>query len=122
MLTDTDVSNTWLLDLRPGRGQTIAALALAGAAIVGFFIVLPFAGTPLVQLNAFFPTLDAIVFIVDLITAVLLFAQYAMSRARSLLALAGGYLFTSLIVVTHALTFSGAFSPSGLLGANIQTG
>jgi len=39
-----------------------------------------------------------------------------------LLALAAGYLFTALIVIPHALTFAGAFSPTGLLGANIQTG
>ena len=38
------------------------------------------------------------------------------------LVLAGGYLFTALIVIPHALTFTGAFSPTGLLGANIQTG
>ena len=45
------------------------------------------------------------------------------SRAlRALLALAAGYLFTALIVIPHALTFAGAFSPTGLLGANIQTG
>ena len=39
-----------------------------------------------------------------------------------MLALAAGYLFTALIVISHALTFAGAFSPTGLLGANIQTG
>ena len=38
------------------------------------------------------------------------------------MALATGYLFTALIVVPHALTFAGAFSPTGLIGAGIQTG
>jgi hypothetical protein len=38
-----------------------------------------------------------------------------------LLVLACGYLFTALIVVPYALTFPGAFSPSGLLGAGLQT-
>ena len=32
------------------------------------------------------------------------------------------YLFTAFIVVPHALTFAGAFTPAGLLGAGIQTG
>ena len=41
---------------------------------------------------------------------------------RALLALACGYLFTALIVIPHALTFAGAFSPHGLLGAGLQTG
>jgi signal transduction histidine kinase len=77
---------------------------------------------PLVEMNALFPSLDAIVLITDMITAVLLFAQFSLSGARPLLALATGYLFTALIVVPHALTFAGAFSPGGLLGAGVQTG
>ena len=40
---------------------------------------------------------------------------------RALLALASGYLFTALIVIPHALTFPGAFSPTGLLGAGLQS-
>ena len=36
--------------------------------------------------------------------------------------LASGYLFTAFIVIPHALTFSGAFSPTGLFGAGLQTG
>jgi signal transduction histidine kinase len=35
--------------------------------------------------------------------------------------LANGYLFSSLIVIPHALTFPGAFAPTGLLGAGIQS-
>jgi signal transduction histidine kinase len=122
MRNELEAGDAWLLDLRPSRRQTWSAIIVAGYALAGFLFVLPYADTPLVQLNAFFPSLDAIVFITDFVTAVLLFAQYAISRARSLLALASGYLFTSLIVFPHALTFSGAFSPNGLLGANIQTG
>ena len=65
---------------------------------------------------------EAGVFVTDLVTAALLFAQYSISRSRSLLALATGYLFTAFIVVPHALTVAGAFTPAGLLGAGIQTG
>ncbi|MFL4976199.1 MAG: MASE4 domain-containing protein [Microvirga sp.] len=83
---------------------------------------MPIATRPAAELNSFFPTLDAIVLITDLITAVLLLTQFSISRSRSLLALAFAYLFTALIVVPHALTFAGAFSPTGLLGANRQTG
>jgi hypothetical protein len=87
-----------------------------------FITIAPFAGMPLSALNIFFPLLDAIVFVTDLITAVLLFSQFSIAGSRPLLALANGYFFTALIVVPHALTFTGAFSPTGLLGANIQTG
>ena len=35
--------------------------------------------------------------------------------------LAGGYLFTALIVIPYALTFPGAFASTGLLGADLQS-
>ena len=116
-----DTADTWL-DLPPTPRQTRWALAVAAVALAGFATVVPIADRPLTQLNAFFPSLDAIVFVSDLVTAVLLYAQFSISRLRALLALATGYLFTALIVIPHALTFAGAFSPTGLLGANIQTG
>ncbi|HEX7217253.1 MAG TPA: MASE4 domain-containing protein [Methylomirabilota bacterium] len=115
-------ADTWLVDLRPTARQTRSAFAVAALAAVGFVAVAPFAGRPLAMLNALFPALDAIVFVTDLVTAALLFAQYSISRSRSLLALATGYLFTAFIVVPHALTLAGAFTPVGLLGAGIQTG
>jgi signal transduction histidine kinase len=112
----------WLTDLPATAFQTWSAVAVAAVVFVAFIIIAPFAGKPLGALNIFFPLLDAIVFVTDLITAVLLFSQFSISGSRPLLALANGYLFTALIVVPHVLTFTGAFSPTGLLGANIQTG
>ena len=51
------------------------------------------------------------------------FAIYAILNfsSRAILALASGYLFTAMIVIPHALTFPGAFSPTGLLGAGLQS-
>lgn len=111
-----------LADLEPTARQTWWAVAVATAAFVAFVVVAPFASIPLVELNAFFPSLDAIVLVTDLVTAVLLYTQFSISRSRALLALACGYLFTALIVIPHALTFAGAFSPHGFLGAGLQTG
>jgi signal transduction histidine kinase len=119
---ETDGTDSWLVGLPPTARQSWSAIAVAAVALVAFVPVAPFAGRPLAELNAFFPSLDAIVFVTDLITSVLLFSQFSISRSRSLLALANGYLFTALIVIPHALTFSGAFSPTGLLGAGRQTG
>ena len=116
-----DTADTWL-DLPPTPSQTRWALAVTAVVLAGFAAVVPISDRPLTQLNAFFPSLDAIVFVSDLVTAALLYAQFSISRSRALLALATGYLFTALIVIPHALTFAGAFSPTGLLGANIQTG
>jgi signal transduction histidine kinase len=119
---ETDSASIWLADLSPTARQNWLAMTVAAVALVAFVAVIPFTSTTLVQLNALFPLLDAIVLITDLITSVLLFGQFSISRSRSLLALANGYLFTAAIVIPHALTFAGAFSPTGLLGANIQTG
>ena len=86
---ETDGRDTWL-DLPPTARQTWAAIAVAAFVVVAFAAVAPFAGIPLARLNAFFPSLDAIVFVTDLITAVLLFAQFSISRSRSIFALASG--------------------------------
>lgn len=118
----SDRTAPWLSDLPPTKFQTWSAVAVAVVVVVAFIAIAPFSDLPLAALNIFFPLLDAIVFVTDLITAVLLFSQFAISGSRPLLALATGYFFTGVIVVPHALTFTGAFSPTGLLGANIQTG
>jgi signal transduction histidine kinase len=118
----SDRSAPWLSDLAPTEFQTWSAVAVAAFVLAAFVGIAPFSGVPLGALNIFFPLLDAIVFVTDLVTAALLFSQFAISGSRPLLALANGYFFTGSIVVPHGLTFTGAFSPTGLLGANIQTG
>jgi signal transduction histidine kinase len=119
---ETEAADTWLVDLPPTARQSRLAIIVAAVALIAFGSVIPLSGRPLAQLNTLFPSLDAIVFVTDMITSSLLFAQYSISRSRALLVLANGYLFTALIVIPHALTFSGAFSPNGLLGAGLQTG
>jgi signal transduction histidine kinase len=42
-------------------------------------------------------------------------------RQWALLVIASGYLFSALIVVAHALAFPGAFTPTGVLGAGLQS-
>jgi len=117
-----ETDTTWLLDLPPTARHRWSTVAVSAILVVGFGFIAPFANRPLPELNALFPSLDAIVCVTDLITSVLLFAQLSIFYSVSLLVLASGYLFTALIVIPHALTFSGAFSPTGLLGAGVQTG
>jgi signal transduction histidine kinase len=71
--------------------------------------------------DAFIPAFETALIFNDLVTASLLFAQFSIMRSRALLVLACGFLYTALIVVPHALTFPGAFAPTGLLGAGLQT-
>jgi signal transduction histidine kinase len=101
-------------------GQRRFALAVAAFQFVACGIVAPFA-PPVPRIDGFIPVILAIVFVANLITAVLLFNQSAVTTSRALLVLANGYLFSALIVIPHALTFPGAFAPKGLLGAGAQS-
>jgi membrane-associated sensor protein len=73
------------------------------------------------KIDSFIPTILAIVFVADLVTAVLLFNQSSLVASRALLILANGYLFSALIAIPQALTFPGAFAPGGLFGAGAQS-
>ena len=89
--------------------------------LAGFVAAIPFASVRLTEVDGFIPAIQAIIFVADLGTAVLLFTQLSLVRSRALLVLANGYLFAALMVVPHTLTFPGAFAPEGLLGAGLQT-
>jgi signal transduction histidine kinase len=81
----------------------------------------PLSALHLPRVDAFAPAYGAAIFVNDAITAALLFAQFAILRARALLLIACGYLYTALIVLPWMLTFPGVFAPSGLLGAGMQS-
>jgi hypothetical protein len=66
--------------------------------LVALVISLPFARMPLGQEPSFIAFQQAMLLANDLVTAALLFAQYSVQRSRGLCVLAGGYLFTALIV------------------------
>src|SRR3954470_3955894 len=106
-----------LASVSPGRAQRRLALAVVLALLVAFLIVAgPLSTIRLARVDAFVPAYATAIFVNDLITAVLLFAQFSILRSRALLAIASGYLFTSLVVIPWMLTFPGVFTPSGLLG------
>src|SRR5499427_5922262 len=118
---DTDDIDVGLATLPPTSRQTWSAIAVTAILLAGVAAVAPFADTPLVRIDSFIPMVDATIFVTDLITSILLFSQFSIYHSRALLALASGYLFTALMIVPHALTFPGAFSPTGLLGGGLQT-
>ena len=103
------------------RTERRLALAVVLASFTIFVSMIPFASLPLPQIWAFMPIYESALIISDLITAILLFAQYDLLRTRSLLVLASGYLFTAAMIAPHALTFPGLFASTGLLGAGPQS-
>jgi signal transduction histidine kinase len=116
-----DEPATALSTLPAEAGGRRIALAMVLILVVCFLLTAPFAKTPLAPVWAFIPFYASALIVNDLITAVLLFAQFRVLRSRALLVLASGYLFTAFITVAHALTFPGLFAPGGLLGAGSQT-
>ncbi|MHA6844817.1 GGDEF domain-containing protein [Ralstonia syzygii] len=110
-----------LLSLSPGRRTYRMARAVALLSLLVFIVVTPFAKVQLAQLPSFVPTYESALILNDLITAVLLFGQFAITRSRAMLALASGYLFTAAAATGHLLSFPGLFAPGGLLGAGPQS-
>lgn len=78
--------------------------------------VLPFANIQLARVNTFVPVLQTVLALADLVTAVLLFAQYLILPRRALLAVASAYLCSASFAFLQTLTFPGAYSPAGLIG------
>ncbi|TIL29454.1 MASE4 domain-containing protein [Mesorhizobium sp.] len=110
-----------LANIPPSPGQGRIARAFLLALLVILLGTWPFAAIRLPEVDAFVPTLAAALFVSDCVTAALLFAQFSILRQWALLVIASGYLFSALIVIAHALTFPGAFTPTGVLGSGLQS-
>jgi signal transduction histidine kinase len=110
-----------LATLPPTPGQRRLALIVIVVLLLAFGLAVPFATIKLPRITAFVPSLGGVLCVSGLITATLLLSQFSVVRARALLVLASGYLFSALMAVLHALTFPNAFSPDGLLGAGLQS-
>ena len=116
----TDRSANSLVIAPPTPLQPKAAIAVTAALLIAFAVTAPFATLPLPRINAFIPGVQAIVFVGDLVTAVLLFGHFTMLRTRAVLVIAGAYLFSALIVIAHTVSFPGAFVPGRVFGG-LQT-
>ena len=105
----------------PSRGQVRTATVVAIVVLIAFLTALPFSTVQLPVAGPIIAVVNTILFLSDVITAMLLFAQFSVLRSRGLLVLAAGYLFTGLIIIPHGLTYPHVFSQTGLLGASPQT-
>lgn len=110
-----------LFDTPPDRREIWSAVTVVGALSGALLLIFPHRDTQLTEINAFVPVINAIMLVSELIIATLLYSQAAVFRSRALVILASGYVFASLLLIPHALTFPGAFAPSGLLGAGVNT-
>jgi signal transduction histidine kinase/ActR/RegA family two-component response regulator len=110
------------LSILPARAtERRIALGIVLASLAISLITAPVAKVQLPKLDAFIPIYETALTFNDLITAVLLFGQFTILRARGILLLACAYLFTGCMVVAHMLSFPGLFAEGGLLSGGPQT-
>jgi PAS domain S-box-containing protein len=121
MQTANDDRTMFLSTAPAMRRDRVAALAVVAVASVAFVITAPFASVKLARVPAFVATYQSALAMNDLITAILLFSQFALLRSRGLLLLACGYFFTAPAVLLHTLVFPGLFTPTGLFGGGPQS-
>jgi signal transduction histidine kinase len=114
-------SETSFIDLPPNSTQRAIGVVVVFALAAGFAVTAFFSTTRMPEITAFIPIVAAMIFLNDFITSILLFGQYSFTGSKAILMLASGYLFTALIIIPYTLTFPGAFAPTGLLGAGIQS-
>ena len=110
-----------LFDTAPSRTEIRIGLAVVGLVIFILLAALPVYNIHVGAVPGLVPALDAGMLVCDFITAAILYAQAAVFRSRALTVLASGYVFAGLLLIPWALTFPGAFSAGGLLGAKINT-
>ena len=110
-----------LANLPAGRTERRIAFAVALALLSIAAVVAPFASVQLPRNDAWIPITNTYIFLADLVTWALLISQFNIVRWHALLVLASGYLFTAMLAVPLLLTFPGAFTQTGLLGAGLQT-
>ena len=111
----------FLSTMPAGPRQRRVALIVVLVALSLCLVGLPFARTPLPEIWGFVPVSESWLILLDLITAVLLFGQFAILRSRGLLIIGSAYLFTSTITALHLLSFPGVFAQAGLLGGTQAT-
>ncbi|TYL83367.1 MASE4 domain-containing protein [Bradyrhizobium cytisi] len=101
--------------------QKAWAVGVAVSLIVVAAVIAPFARIQLGQINGFVPVLQTALSLAELITAALLFAQFAIQPRRALLALASGYVFSGSFAFLQTLAFPNGYAPAGAIGDGLNS-
>lgn len=110
-----------VFDTPPSRREKWLAIAIVIAVSLAVLLIWPARNVRLGEVNAIIPTMNAAMFVAELMIAAMLYGQAAVFRSRALTILASGYVFIALMLAPHTLTYPGAFAPNGLLGAGLGT-
>src|SRR5829696_8436617 len=97
------------------------ALGLIVLLLVVSVAISPFANMQLVRVDVFIPVIQSVMCFADLLTAMLLFAQYSIQPQRAMLALGSAYLTSGVFAFLQTLAFPGAYAPAGIMGGGPDT-
>ncbi|WP_194457016.1 MASE4 domain-containing protein [Bradyrhizobium sp. CCBAU 53421] len=97
------------------RHRAIAVSVVAGMLAVSALIA-PFVSLQIGRIDSFLPVVQTVLSAADLLTAILLFAQYSVQPHRALLVVASGYIFAGSFAFLQTLSFPGSYAPNGLIG------
>jgi len=103
-----------LVAAQPGERRGAIVVLVLSAALFG--LTAPFGARFIGPIDGFVPASQAALALNDVITAALLFGQFASLPSPAILLLGAGYLFDAVLVVMHALSFPSAFLPEGVFG------
>src|SRR5258707_9385685 len=103
------------------ESQRTIAVGIIILLTIAAAVIAPFASIQVAQVDAFIPVLQTVVSVADLISAVLLFAQFSIQPQLAILALASGYIFSGSFAFLQTLAFPGAYAPDGLIGDGPNT-
>jgi signal transduction histidine kinase len=110
-----------LSNLPPSPGQKRLALGIVLGLMTALYLVVGlFGGVQLGTIYSFVAVYTTGMFVTDLITAILLYAQFSILRSRAILVIASGYLFTAFLIVPYVLAFPDVLAPNGVIGG-LQT-
>ena len=112
-----------LSTLAPSPAQKRLALAIVLGVLAVYLVIVagPLRGVHPGRLDAFIPAYVSAMFVNDLITAILLYAQFSILRSRAILVIASGYLFTALMLIPYILVFPSVFVPGNMVGGGQST-
>jgi signal transduction histidine kinase len=118
--TDRDFPVVVALMPATPRERTVA-VGVVVAVLVLAALVAPFANVQIGRIDSFVPVLQTVLSAADLLTAILLLAQYSVQPHRALLAAASGYLFSGSAAFLQTLSFPGGYAPDGIIGDGTNT-
>lgn len=111
----------YLATLPSSPKDRVAAFYSVSISFCLFAAAAPFARVKFPPVPAFIASYQSSLSVVYIVTAILLYSQFAVLRSSSILYLASGYLFTATVVAGYALTYIDLFASTGLFNPGPET-